>query len=156
MNPQALIACIQINLMQRPLMRVQTVQDFLNKTRAEVDEMIEDGSLPFVFDLALNQAARNDPRIFSLCVAESAGWKNPAGQTKNYQLPEVIGMILPKRDVRSTELKRIFSCRSDHVYRLAKNNFTIARKPTAHDGPNSFTIFHRASVERFLTNRRML
>ena len=64
--------------------------------------MIEDGSLPFAFDLSTNQGARKDPRVFTLCVAEITGWKNPIGQTKNFRLPEVIGMILPKRDVRST------------------------------------------------------
>jgi hypothetical protein len=156
MNLQILIACIQINLLRCPLMRPQTVQDVLNKSRDEVDSMIEDGSLPFAFDLSTNQGARKDPRIFTLCVAENTGWKNPVGQTKNFKLPEVIGMILPKRDVRSTELKKIFACGGDHVYQLAKNNFTVTRQPTAKDGPDSYTVFQRASVEKFLEKRRMI
>lgn len=156
MNPTALIASIQISLLRRPLLRPQTVQDCLDKTRDEVNAMIESGELAFAFDLATKPGTRTDPRIFTLCVAEKTGWKSPAGQTKNFQLPEVIGMILPKRDVRSTELKKLFACGSDHVYQLAKKNFTVARKPKDADGPNSYTVFHRASVERFLAQRRMI
>jgi hypothetical protein len=154
MNPNALIACIQINLLRRPLLRVQTVQDCLDKTRDEVNAMIDSGELAFAFDLAAKRESRTDPRVFTLCVAENTGWKNPAGQTKNYRLPEVLGMILPQRDVRSTELKRIFACSSKHIYKLAEN-FTIARKPTVNDGPNSYTVFRRTSVEKFLAGRRM-
>ena len=129
MNPQILITCIQINLLRCPLMRPETVQDCLGKSREQVNAMIDSGELPFAFDLSANPKARKEPRIFSLCVAEKTGWKNEGGQTKNYQLPEVIGMILPNRDVRSTDLKRILACSSEHVYNLAKENFTVVRKP---------------------------
>jgi hypothetical protein len=154
MNTTSLIACIQINLLRHPLLRVQTVQDCLDKTRQQVNAMIDSGELLFAFDLSANQKNRTDPRIFTLCVAECTGWKNPAGQTKNYKLHEVLRMILPPRDVRSTEMRRIFSCSSDHVYQLAKN-FTIARKPTVNKGPNAFTVFHYVSVENFLERRRI-
>jgi hypothetical protein len=155
MNPQILIACIQINLLKCPLMRAQTVQDCLNKSRNEVNAMIESGALPFAFDLAPTNSKRKEPRVFTLCVAESTGWKNPAGQTKNFHLPEVIGMILPKRDVRSSELKRIFACSRDLIGDLAEN-FSVARKPVVNDGPNCFTVFHRESVATFLEKRRIM
>jgi hypothetical protein len=137
-------------------MRPETVQDCLGKSREQVNAMIDSGELPFAFDLSTNPKARKEPRIFSLCVAEKSGWKNEAGQTKNYQLPEVVGMILLNRDVRSTDLKRILACSGEHVYVLAKENFTVARKPKVHDGPNSFTVFNRPSVEKFLISRRMI
>jgi hypothetical protein len=155
MNPAAFIACIQINLLKCPLMRMQTVQDCLNKSRDEVNAMIESGELPFAFDLSSKPGCRRELRVFSLCVAENTGWKNPAGQTKNYQLPEVVGMILPRRDVRSSELTRFFAVGHDHVHRLGKN-FTVTRKPSAKGGPNSFTVFDRPSVEKFLISRRLV
>jgi hypothetical protein len=155
MNRNALIACIQLNLLRRPLLRVQTVQDCLAKTRDEVNAMIESGELPFAFDLSAKPATRKELRIFTLCVAEKTGWKNPAGQTKNYQLSEVIRAILPQRDVRSTELRNLFACSCDHIYQLA-DNLKVTRKPAATGGPNSYTVFHRASVETFLAQRRIV
>ena len=167
MNPNALIATIQINLMRRPLLKLETVCDCLDKTRDQVSAMIDNGELPFAFDLATvfskrrvhrNNQERNwtrQIRVFSLCVAERTGWTNPAGQTKNFSLPEVIGMILPARDVRSTDLKNRFNCSSDHIYNLAPN-FTIIRRPAVKDGPESYTVFKRDSVAAFLEKRRML
>lgn len=155
MNPQILIACIQLNLLKCPLLRPETVQDVLNKSRDEVNAMIQSGELAFAFDLAAQPGKQKDPRILTLCVAEKSGWKNPIGQTKNFQLPEVIGLILPKRDVRSTELKGLFACSHQHVHRL-KNNFKISRQPVEQDGPNSYTVFSRASIENFLAKRRMI
>src|ERR1700733_8715964 len=109
MNPNTLIACIQISLLRRPLLHAETAMDCLDKTRFELNAMIQNGELAFVFDLATSQNTRKEPRIFTLCVAEMTGWKSPAGQTKNFRLSEVVSMILPQRDLRSTELKRIFA-----------------------------------------------
>jgi hypothetical protein len=117
--------------------------------------MIESGELPFAFDLAPKTASRKEPRIFSLCVAEKAGCKLPCGATKNFSLPEVVGLILPKRDVRSTELTRLFSCSQQQVHAM-KADFITTMMPKATDGPHSYTVFDRASVEAFLSQRRML
>jgi hypothetical protein len=151
-TPTALLATISFNLLRRPLLRVETVQDCLGKSRDEVDAMIQDGSLAYAFDISTKPGTRTEPRIFTLCVAEKTGWRNPSGQTKNYQLAEVVGMILPQRDVRSTELRNLFACSCDHIYQLA-NNFKVTRKPAATGGPNSYTVFSRASIETFLTRR---
>jgi hypothetical protein len=156
MTVQTLIACIQVNFLKTPLLRVQTAQDCLSTTRDEVTAMIEDGRLPFAFDLALCPGTRKEPRIFTLCVAEMSGWKNPIGQTKNLKLPEVVELIIPKRDVRSTELKRILAVGHQHIYQLAKKHFKIVRKPAMKDGPDSYTVFSRTSIARFLDRRRIL
>ena len=153
MTAAALTASLKVSLLRTPLLRVETVQDCLALTREQVNAMIESGELPFAFYLATT-AKRKEPRIFTLCVAERTGWKNPGGETKNFQLPEVIGMILPKRDVRSTELARLLACSHQSVH-SAKNHFAIVRQPAASSGPNSYTVFSRASVEKFLTRRRM-
>jgi hypothetical protein len=154
MNAAAIIACVQLSLLRCPLLRVETVQDCLSASRDQVNKMIESGELPFAFDLA-NESKRADPRVFALCVAEKTGWKSPCGQTKNFNLPEVIGMILPKRDLRSTELMRILAC-SHQLVHDSKNKFTVARKAAASSGPNSYTVFTRASVATFLAKRRMV
>ncbi len=154
MKGAALIASLQVSLLRRPLLRVETVQDCLALSREEVNAMIESGDLAFAFDLATKSAKRKEPRIFTLCVAEKTGWKNPTGQTKNFQLPDVIGMILPKRDVRSTELQRILACSHQQIY-LPENRFSVCKQPSTNSGPNSFSVFSRASVERFLVERRM-
>lgn len=156
MNPAAIFAAINVTLLQRPLLRVETAQDCLNKSRREINAMIENGELPFAFDISTDQGRTKEPRIFTLCVAEKTGWKSPIGETKNFQLNDVLAMVLPKRDLRSTETARIFACSGDQIQKLAKLNFTVTRKPTATDGPNSYTVFSRASVARWLESRRII
>ena len=155
MNPVALIASIQISLLRRPLLHMRTVQDCLDKTQEEVANMIECGELAYAFDVAMPAASRKEPRVFALCVAEKAGWKNPVGATRNLQLPEVVNMILPGRDVRSTELTRLFSCSHQQVYQLAAQ-LQVTKKPEAAAGPTAYTVFSRASVAEWLAERRIV
>lgn len=88
MNPQILITCIQINLLRCPLMRPETVQDCLGKSREQVNAMIDSGELPFAFDLSANPKARKEPRIFSLCVAEKQAGKMRGGRQKIISSPK--------------------------------------------------------------------
>lgn len=154
MNPQALIATIKINLLRRPLWQVGTVSDCLDMTRDEVMAKIDSGEFAWAFNIAAAKS-RSETRILAHCVVENAmGPLNEIGATRNLQLPQVLDLVLPKRDIRSTELKRIFSCAHNHVHQIAQS-FSVASKPTATDGPNSFTVYHRASVAKFLTDRRI-
>jgi hypothetical protein len=76
------------------------------------------------------------------------------GATKNLGLPEVINLVLPQRDIRSTELTRLFSCAQQHVHHIGYK-FKVAAKPRSTSGPNSYSVFARQSVARFLEQRRI-
>lgn len=154
MNPLTIKLIIAANLKRRPLWKAKTIEDFFDLTRSKVMARIESGEFPWAFNIGLGK--KSEPRILGHSVMESVlGPFEGIGATKNLQLPEVINLILPKRDVRSTELKRLLSCNSDHVQNLIPQ-LTVTKKPTAKDGPYSYTVFSRVSVEKFLTGRRML
>ncbi len=118
-------------------------------------EKVQSGELLFAFNIGLGRRAA--VRIFSACVVElKLGVVAKVGPTRKLDLKRVIDLILPQRDVRSTELKRLLSIEQQHVYRLAQIFFVVTRKPKDADGPNSLTVFSRASVVKFLKERRMV
>lgn len=154
MNPLTLKLIITANLKRRPLWRAKTIEDFFDLSRRKVMARIESGEFPWAFNIGLGKKC--EPRIFGYSVMESVlGPFENIGATKNLQLAEVINLILPKRDVRSTELARLLSCNQKHVQTLIPQ-FTITKKPTAKDGPYSFTVCSRASVAAFLEKRRIV
>ena len=136
----------------RPLWKVRSVADFLCLEPCQVMQQIESGELLWAFDIGLS-GRMTEPRILSRCAVEKKfGVVDSVGSTRNLSLPEVINLILPARDLRSTELERLLSCSQQHVYAL---KFKIARKPAAKDGPHAFTVFTRTSVAEFLSSRRI-
>lgn len=158
MTSTAPIMPLKNKLVRRPLWKVKSVGDFLDLEYDQVLAKIQCGEILWAFNIAtrVSRGSRIEPRVLSHCVVEKKmGEIAEIGATRKLTLEKVIGLILPKRDVRSTELKRVFACDGDHVYALAKDNFTVTRKPTAKDGPNSYTVFSRASIENFLAKRRM-
>ena len=155
MNARPLKEMIWVNLKRRPLWSVRVLEDFFSLTRQQVIEKIENGDFPWAFNVGCG-TRRKEIRLLGHGVTEKTIGPFPEiGATKNLKLIEVVDLILPQRDVRSTELRRIFSCSSKLVYDLAKD-FRVAKKAMAKDGPYSYTVFQRASVAKFLENRRML
>ena len=155
-NPAVLLQVIKVNLLRRPLWQLATVSDCLDMPREEIEAEIESGKIPWAFNIAATTKTRQETRVLGACIVERAmGPVNGIGATQNMQLPEVLNLVLPARDIRSTELQRIFSCTHQHVYQLA-NNFRVTRKPESHDGPESCTVFARSSVASFLGERRIL
>ena len=150
----ALVAALRANARRRPLWGVVSTAWLLDLNYRQVMQKIEDGSLPLAFNIGTGKR-RREPRIFSASVLELAfGIDNTIGATKKLSLPAAIDLILPRRDLRSTELKRLLSCDEKQIHVL-KKDWRITTQPKAKDGPNSFTVFSRASVAAWLTQRRI-
>lgn len=134
----------------RPLLKLSSCEDFFDRDYDALIVDVENCHLKFSWDLAAPGAARREIRI----------WRNSAlafhhrKQQPAVSDTDVYKFILPARDIRSTELERIFSCTHQHIYELAPQ-FTVTRAPRQEDGPNSFTVFSRASIETFLRSRRI-
>jgi hypothetical protein len=153
-SPQALLQTIKVNCLRRPLWSIETVSDFLDISRGEVMKKIEDGSLPVAFDIGRG-AKRREPRILALSAVElQTGPIQGIGATRNLKLPEAINLILPGRDVRSTELKHLFQVGNDWC-RRARENFVAIRRPDVADGPQAYWTFSRQSVAAWLETRRI-
>ena len=153
--PQTTLAPLAVHLTRRPLWHVKSVSDFLDLETCQIMKQIQDGSLRWAFNIGLGKHSTS-PRIFSCCVVEKKLGPVPTvGATRNLNLAAVINLILPLRDVRSTELKQLLSCDQKHISKL-KSCFKVTRPPQATDGPNAYTVFDRASVAAWLTQRRMI
>lgn len=136
----------------KPTLALESCADFFDRDYATLVVDVQNRVIKFAWDIALLQGDRQTP-----CIRIYA----PSAWAFCYQRPmpalseeDVYKLILPNRDLRSTELKRILACSSDHVHNL-KEFLTVTRPPRQADGPDSFTVFSRASVVAFLKARRL-
>ena len=134
----------------KPTLALQSCADFFDRDYDTLAVDVENQIIKFAWDIAIAGAARREIRIYA-----------PSAWAFCYQKPmpalteeQVYKLILPNRDIRSTELKRILACSSDHVHHL-KPLLEVTREPRQEDGPNSFTVFSRAGIEKFLRSRRL-
>ena len=134
----------------KPTLALESCADFFDREHDVLVKDVENQVIKFTWDIAAPGAARREIRIYA-----------PSAWAFCYQQPmpklsedDVYKLILPNRDLRSTELQRIFACSHQHVYEL-KENFIVVREPLQADGPNSFTVFSRASIVAFLKSRRL-
>ena len=111
---------------------------------------LENRIIKFAWDISLAGTTRREIRVYAAS-AWAFCYNRPMPQISE---DEVYKLILPNRDIRSTELKRIFACSHQHVHEL-KQYFMITREPVQEDGPNSFSVFDRGSIETFLRSRRI-
>jgi len=136
----------------KPTLALESCADFFDRDYATLVQDVENQLIKFAWDIALLRGEGQTPciRIYAPC-AWAFCYQKPMpalGEEDVYKL------ILPNRDLRSTELKRILACSSDHIHNL-KDFFTITRPPRQEDGPNSYTVFARASIVDFLKSRRL-
>lgn len=114
----------------------------------EILHSIEDGTLAFAFNVGDPGSARREIRV----------WRDALLKVLRQQdttLPgtaaEVLAQILPQRDLRTTEVQRLFSCSSSHVHDLiAARQLTVAKPARAGSGPNAAAVLARPSVRDFL------
>ena len=153
-SPDALLQAVRLNLLRVPLFHPETVMNLLDITRDQVKAKIEDGTFFWAFEVGQSKR-RSEPRILALSVVEQQLGPLPAiGATRNLKLPQVIDLILAARDLRSTEIKKLFACGNDWL-RDMKPNFVVVQGAKSTSGPNSYTVFSRASVADWLGKRRM-
>ena len=136
---------------------MESCADFFDRDYDTLRVDVENQLIKFTWDIASRQPvadaemqARREIRIYA-----ASAW----AFVYNKPMPaisedEVYKLILPNRDIRSTELKRILACSHQHIYEL-KPNFTVTREPLQSDGPNSYTVFSRDSIVKFLKGRRI-
>jgi hypothetical protein len=134
----------------RPLIKLSSCVDFFDRDYDTLIIDVENQQLRFAWDIAAPGATRREVRV----------WRGSAmAFCQNQPVPkiseeEVYKLILPNRDIRSTELEKIFSCGHNHIAVLSPS-FEVVREKTQATGPKSFTLFSRPSILEFLRKRRM-
>lgn len=158
MNPLALMAVIKINLLRRPLWHPCTVEECLDISRVKLNAMIDNGELPWAFNLG-NGSARKEVRILAHCVMEKAtGPLAAIGATRNLELPEVVNLILPQKreSLRCIELQRLFHVSPDLIHFLNEaREIERVKENLPAVGPNASPRFTRASLAAMLEKRRI-
>lgn len=134
----------------KPTLKLESCADFFDREYDVLAKDVENQVIKFTWDIATPGASRREIRIYA-----------PSAWAFCYQQPmpklsedDVYRLILPNRDIRSTELERIIACEHKHIYNL-KPLLTVMREPRQEDGPNSYTVFSRASIVDFLRSRRL-
>ena len=134
----------------KPTLALESCADFFDRDCDTLRLDVENQLIKFAWDIATAGSTARCIRIYA-----------PSAWAFCYNKPmprltedEVYRLILPGRDIRSTELQRILACSHQHVHEL-KIYFRVVRQPVQADGPNSFTVFARQSIVDFLKSRRL-
>lgn len=139
----------------RCLSSPETVRDFLRYTAEEVAQAVEVGTIPFAWDLRSPGAERAELRIWHP-TAEAiirSGASDPGPQPAE---GELYRMLIPDRDVRSSELERWWSVSHQLVHRLiSAGQLPVRRDPAASSGPASYYLLTSAGLRTFLASRRL-
>jgi hypothetical protein len=134
----------------KPTLALESCADFFDRDYLTLMIDVENQVIKFTWDIAAAGVGRREIRIYAPSAWAFCYQKPMPGLTED----QVYKLILPNRDIRSTELARILACSSDHIHHI-KDFFVVTRPPRDADGPNSFTVFSRASIEQFLRSRRL-
>jgi hypothetical protein len=134
----------------KPTLALESCADFFDRDYDTLILDVENRLIKFAWDISTAGAARREIRIYAASAWAFCYQKPMPAITED----AVYKLILPNRDIRSTELKRILACSHQHVHEI-KENFVTVREPLQADGPNSFSVFCRASIEKFLRSRRL-
>jgi hypothetical protein len=140
---------LQIDLpAARPLIPLEACMVLCDEDEDTLLHNIEDGTIAWAFNVGDPGSARREIRV----------WRDALLKVLRRQdttLPgtaaEVLAQILPRRDPRTTELQRLFSCSSTHIHDLiAARCLTVTRPARCGSGPNAAPLLALGSVREFL------
>lgn len=139
----------------RCLSSPETVRDFLRLTAEEVTHAVEAGTIPFAWDLRSPGSERAELRLWHPCCESliKSGARDPGPAPAEVELYR---LLIPERDVRSSELERWWSVSHQLVHRLiAAGLLPVRRSPAATSGPASYYLLDAAGLRAFLASRRV-
>ncbi|HEY4414487.1 MAG TPA: hypothetical protein VGO57_02250 [Verrucomicrobiae bacterium] len=136
----------------KPTLALESCADFFDRDFVELMEDVEDGVIKWAWNIAeqIGDGIRKEVRVYA-----------PSAWAFCYNQPmpklseeDVYRIILPSRDIRSTELQRILACSHQHIH-VIKQFLIVTQPPRQEDGPNSYCKFSRESIVAFLRSRRI-
>ena len=142
----------------RPLVALEALTAWCDKDSDEILALIEGGELGWAWDIRGPGADRREIRVWRDSVeAYLRGGGAGTDGTEGMNEEEVLASVFPhkREELRSPELERMFSCSQVHVYSLVRMSLIDGlNEPRL--GPYGFIRVTRASVIRFLQQRRIL
>jgi hypothetical protein len=155
-----------------PLLCVRAVRAVLGLNEDQPLALAECGALRFVFDLRAESARRRMLRFFARGVLEYLRRENPEGArqyagllscsahnlpVEDLVLEDVIKEILPSGHyLRTPQLQDAFGVTAGHVLHLVDDgSLEVVKGSVRHPGTRGCAAIKRASLVRFLTERRL-
>jgi hypothetical protein len=142
--------------LKRPLVDVKTAAAAMGTDEDGVLQAIEDGKIPWAFNVALPRTNRRCLRILSKSLSEFLSGKEilPTGDR---DFPVIFGLIfpLPIPTVKATVVRQRLLCSQFHVANLIRAGCFAVSKSCVRRGPGSSAEIERASVSKFLLSRRI-
>ena len=136
----------------KPLLPVRGVMSLVDKNEDQVLRLIEDGSLVWAFDVALDpkRGRRRELRVLPAAVADYL-----RGQSCGLEWADVLRLLLPHDEpvILSREITRILNVCSTHTYHLARRKL-ITPRSTWRRGRGGCARFAADSFVEFLKLRR--
>jgi len=138
----------------KPLLPIRGVMSLVDKSEGWVLRRIEDGTLAWAWNVALDpKRGRNrELRILPACVGDYL-----RGKPCSLEWADVLQLLLPNEgpEVLSTEITRILNVSGAHTYHLAHRKLIVACS-TWHRGRGGCARFRAKSFIQFLRDRRVL
>ena len=138
----------------KPLLNLRAVVSLVDRTKDEVLEMVEDGSILWAWDVALSQrdGRKRELRILPAAVADFL-----SGRQCQLEWADVLRLLLPRAEplIRSSDISRILNISGTHLYDLARRK-VLSPCSTWHAGRGGQAKFTAWSFVDFLKARRVL
>ena len=135
----------------KPLLPVRGVVSILDRNEDQVLALIEDGSLAWAWDVALNPRSSHSRELRVLPAAVAAYLRGDAG---SFDWPDVFSLLVPNTPtVLAREVSRVLNVSSTHVYALIRGR-RLASCSAPKTGPLGSARIPTDSFAEFLKNRR--
>ena len=137
----------------KPLLPVRGVMSLIDKNEDQVLGLIDDGSLAWAFDLALDPKRGRNREIRVLPAAVAAYLR---AQACSLEWPDVLRLLLPHDEpmILSRDITRILNVSGTHTYNLARRKL-ITPRSTWRRGRGGCAQFAAESFVEFLKSRRV-
>jgi len=136
----------------KPLLPVRGVISLVDRNEDQVLRLIEDGTLAWAFDVALDpKRGRNrELRVLPACVADYL-----RGQACSLEWADVLRLMLPHDGpvILSKDITRLLNVSGTHTYHLARRKL-ITPRSTWRRGRGGCARFAADSFVEFLKSRR--
>jgi len=140
--------------------KIAICEHFLGCDREGVIARIQDGRLPWAFQLNPLGSYCRDLRVLTLCVIELLGIKTGLPKrTADLTFDEVVAVVMPhsRPTLRGTELQKMFSTFPDAIRQISqRGGFIIEERAKQRYGPNASHRYSRSSVVQFLKKGRVV
>lgn len=138
------------------LLHLWAAAAFLDSTPERVMRLIEEGIIPWAFNIGVARTHAREVRVLAKCVADVLNGNAP-GETSDDWAP-VADEIIPatRESLTTAELAQAWSCDVRHLYQLIqRKELAVLNAGKIRKGPGGSAVIARKAALDFLKQRRV-